>query len=170
LLPLELSNKLAMLRRLVSPGSSFGILAGSRRQLKQALDHRGLCIVSPSFQKVLGASSAVPNSKLVFYDGGSMGHLAESSAVCSQGGSLVHATVCSARNTDPQDDSLPLSVDYRSRAYAFGRIPKSVNKRERHGTDEETLVARFVDRAIRPLFPKGYVNEVQVTVTAHATG
>lgn len=159
-----------MLRRLVSPGLSFGSLVGSRRKLRQTLDQRGLCIVSPSFQKVLGASSAVPNSKLVFYDGGSMGHLAEASAVCSQGGSLVHATVCSARNTNPEDDSLPLSVDYRSRAYAFGRIGTQSNRRERHGTDEEILVGRFVDRAIRPLFPKGYVNEVQVTVTAHAAG
>jgi polyribonucleotide nucleotidyltransferase len=61
-----------------------------------------------------------------------------------------------------------LTVDYRSRSYAFGRIPQLNTRRERHGTDDEILVARIIDRAVRPLFPKGYVNEVQITVTTHA--
>ena len=67
----------------------------------------------------------------------------------------MHATVCSNRNPSPTDDFLPLTVDYRSRAYAFGRIPLSANRRERHGADDEVLVARVIDRAVRPLFPPG---------------
>ena len=159
-----------MLRRFLSSTSSFAMISGSRRPLRKFLSERGLSGLPTSFLTVLGASSAVPSSDLVFYDGGSMGHLAEASAVCSQGGSVVHATVCSSRNSNPTDDSLPMTVDYRSRAYAFGRIPKATNKRERHGSDEEILVARIVDRAVRPLFPKGYVNEVQITLNAHAAG
>lgn len=161
-----------MLRSVITPGRSFCMLAGSKKQLRQCIDKRSLSAVPPSFQAVLGASASVSvsDSELTFYEGGAMGHLAEASAVCSQGGSLVHASVCSARNANPVDDFLPLTVDYRSKSYAFGRIPNSINKRERHGSDEETLIARVIDRAIRPLFPKGYVNEVQVTVTAHAAG
>ena len=107
-------------------------------------------------------------SQLEFAPGGIIGHLADSSAICTQGDSVVHATVCSARNMDAQDNFLPLTVDYRSRTYAFGRIPHSGNRRERHGTDDEVLIARVIDRAIRPLFPEGYVNEVQLIVTTHA--
>ena len=159
-----------MLRRFLSSTSPSALLTSSRRPLRNLFLQRSLSGIPPSFLTVLGASSAVPSSELVFHDGGAMGHLAEASAVCSQGGSVVHATVCSSRNSNPTDDFLPLTVDYRSRAYAFGKIPKSSNKRERHGSDEEILVARVIDRAIRPLFPKGYVNEVQLTVTAHAAG
>lgn len=129
---------------------------------------RAVGSLSPSIKKVLGKIGAVKSSNLTFADGGGMGHLSEASSICSQGGSVVHATVNSAWNSDPKDNFLPLTVDYRSRAYAFGRIPSSINRRERHGSDEEILVARVIDRAIRPLFPSGYVNEVQVTVTAHA--
>ena len=159
-----------MLRRIFSPCTLLVARTGNRKLVRHCLNDRELSNLSDSFEKVLGASSSVANRELSFYEGGAMGHLAEASAVCSQGGSVVHATVCSARNSNPQDDFLPLTVDYRSRSYAAGRIPKSSNRRERHGSDEEILVSRVIDRAIRPLFPKGYVNEVQVTVTAHAAG
>ena len=160
-----------MLRRLLAHGSSASVLGGSRLQLKSSLQrHFSATLPTTSLEDVLGAKSVVPNSGLVFFDGGSMGHLAEASAVCFHGGSVVHATVCSARNANPEDDFLPLTVDYRSRLYASGRISTNPNRRERHGTDDETLVSRVIDRAIRPLFPKGYVNEVQVIVTAHAAG
>lgn len=159
-----------MLRRLLAHGSSTHVLGGNRLQLKSSLQRKYTSTLPTTFENVLGAKSVVPSSGLIFYDGGALGHLAEASAVCFHGGSVVHATVCSARNANPEDDFLPLTVDYRSRSYAFGRIPVNPNRRERHGTDDETLVSRVIDRAIRPLFPKGYVNEVQVTVTAHAAG
>ena len=108
------------------------------------------------------------DAKISFAAGGPLANLTESSAVCSHGGSVVHATVASKRNPDPTDDFLPLTVDYRSRSYAFGRIPSTNNRRERHGNDEEVLVARMIDRAVRPLFPAGFVSELQLTVTTHA--
>jgi len=103
-----------------------------------------------------GESSTSGSNTLAFAPGKTIGHLADASAVCSHGGSVLHATVCSTRNPAPTDDFLPLTVDYRSRAYAFGRIPQAANRRERHGADDEVLVARVIDRAVRPLFPAGY--------------
>lgn len=81
---------------------------------------------------------------------------------------MVHAVVASARAEKPTQDFLALTVDYRDRAYAHGRVPVNVSRRERHGSDEEILAARAIDRAVRPLFPRGYVDEVQITVTAHS--
>ena len=110
-------------------------------------------------------------NKLSFAIGGGkdkLAHLSRGSSVCSHGLSVVHAVVTSKYASDPKDKSFPLTVDYRSRSYAFGRIPITGNRRDRHGNDEEILAARIIDRAVRPMFPKGYVNEVQLTVTAHA--
>ena len=97
-----------------------------------------------------------------------IGHLAASSVLCRQGGTVVHAVVAVNSRVTPESDNLPLTVDYRDRAYAHGNLPKTMNKRERHGADEEILVARIIDRAVRPLFPPGFLDEVQITVTAHA--
>lgn len=98
-----------------------------------------------------------------------MGHLTESSVLGRAGGSVVHVALASkVPDEEPKEDFLPLTVDYRSRAYALKYIPDIRKRRERHGEDDEVLVARFIDRAIRPLFPSGFVNEVQLTATAHA--
>lgn len=119
-------------------------------------------------KRVFVRGDAVDGSLISFAAGGPLANLTESSAVCSHGSSVVHATVASKRNPDPSDDFLPLTVDYRSRSYAFGRIPSTNNRRERHGNDEEVLVARMIDRAVRPLFPAGFVSELHLTVTTHA--
>ena len=102
------------------------------------------------------------------YSFGPIAHLAESSATYVSENTAVFAVVSSKRNYDSQDSFLPLTVDYRNRHYAYGKIPSNLQRRERHGTDEEILVSRIIDRAIRPLFPKGYVDEVQITVTPHS--
>lgn len=97
-----------------------------------------------------------------------MGHLSESSVTASYGGSVVHVAVNSQAPAEAGEDFLPLTVDYRARMSAFGLIPEGSRGREKN-SDDEILVARFIDRAIRPLFPSGYVQEVQVTATNHAT-
>jgi polyribonucleotide nucleotidyltransferase len=99
---------------------------------------------------------------------GVLGHLSEASIVCTHGNTLIHATTNSKYNAVASSAFLPLTVDYRSRQYAHGSIPKLRSRRERHGTEEEVLVARVIDRTIRPLFPDGYINEVQITVTNHS--
>lgn len=114
-----------------------------------------------------GEAQETTNRGLVFSTG-IMGHLSEASVLCKQGGTVVHAVVNSAWESDAQHAFLPLTVDYRSRNYSIGVVPSLPSRRERHGTDDEILVSRCIDRVVRPLFPKGYVNEVQILATSHA--
>ena len=62
-------------------------------------------------------------------------------------------------------DFFPLTVNYQERSYAAGKIPGSFFKREGRPSEKETLTSRLIDRPIRPLFPKGFTNEVQVIAT-----
>lgn len=99
---------------------------------------------------------------------GSLGHLANSSVISSQKDTVVHAAVSIKRNFSAESDFLPMTVDYRDRLYARGVLPGDRSSRERHGSNDETLVGRMIDRAMRPLFPEGYVDDLQVLVTCHA--
>ncbi len=95
----------------------------------------------------------------------------DGSAVGRQGGCLVLATAVSNRNAPAGagDDFLPLVVEYREKAHAFGRINRSVNRREGAQSDQEILASRVVDRVIRPLFPEGYIYDTQVVATVEST-
>jgi len=75
---------------------------------------------------------------------------------------VVLATVVAAKNAKPGQDFFPLTVDYVEKFYAAGRIPGGFFKREGRPTEKETLTSRLIDRPIRPLFPEGFYNEVQV--------
>ncbi len=77
---------------------------------------------------------------------------------------VVLATVVVAKNAKPGQDFFPLTVDYTEKFYAAGRIPGGFFKREGRPTEREILVCRLVDRPIRPLFPEGFYNEVQVVL------
>ncbi len=77
---------------------------------------------------------------------------------------VVLATVVAKANAKPGQDFFPLTVDYVEKAYAAGRIPGGFFKREGRPSEKETLTSRLIDRPIRPLFPDGYMNEVQVIV------
>ncbi|MBI1907177.1 MAG: polyribonucleotide nucleotidyltransferase [Rhodocyclales bacterium] len=78
---------------------------------------------------------------------------------------VVLATVVAAKEAKPGQDFFPLTVDYVEKFYAAGRIPGGFFKREGRPTEKETLTCRLIDRPIRPLFPEGFYNEVQVIVT-----
>jgi polyribonucleotide nucleotidyltransferase len=108
------------------------------------------------------------DNEIISYNANGLGHFAEASVLGRKKNSIVHAVITTERTIDPTEDFLPLTVDYRDRSYAHCRIPSANNRRDRHGSDEEILVGRIIDRAIRPLFPNLYVDEVQITVTAHA--
>ncbi|MDJ0777095.1 MAG: polyribonucleotide nucleotidyltransferase [Gammaproteobacteria bacterium] len=75
---------------------------------------------------------------------------------------VVMVTVVGNRNADPGRDFFPLTVDYQEKTYAAGRIPGGFFKREGRPSEKETLTCRLIDRPIRPLFPKGFMNEVQI--------
>ena len=78
---------------------------------------------------------------------------------------VVLATVVGALTAKPGQDFFPLTVDYQERFYAAGRIPGGFFKREGRPSEKETLTCRLIDRPIRPLFPEGFYNEVQVVCT-----
>lgn len=78
---------------------------------------------------------------------------------------VVLVTVASKKVADPKADFFPLTVNYQERHYAAGKIPGGFLKREGRPNEQETLISRLIDRPIRPLFPKGFTNEVQVIAT-----
>ena len=80
------------------------------------------------------------------------------------------ATAVSAREPDAGGDFLPLVVEYREKAHAFGRINRSNNRREGPQSEREVLASRVVDRVIRPLFPEGYFFDTQVRRVIHSKG
>ena len=77
---------------------------------------------------------------------------------------MVLATVVGAKNAKPGQDFFPLTVDYIEKTYAAGKIPGSFFKREGRPSELETLTSRLIDRPLRPLFPEGFYNEVQVVI------
>ena len=75
---------------------------------------------------------------------------------------VVLVTVVGAKTAKPGQDFFPLTVDYQEKTYAAGKIPGGFFKREGRPSEKETLTSRLIDRPIRPLFPDGFYNEVQV--------
>jgi len=103
----------------------------------------------------------------IVIESGTLAKLAGGAVTVRSGDSVLLATVCGAKPREGVD-FFPLSVDYEERLYAAGRIPGSFQRREGRPSDQAILVSRLIDRPLRPLFPKGMMNEVQVIVTALA--
>ncbi len=96
---------------------------------------------------------------------GKIARQATGSVVVTMGNTQVLATVVGRKQANPNADFFPLTVNYQEKTYAVGKIPGGFFKREGRPTEKETLTSRLIDRPIRPLFPKGFMNEVQVIVT-----
>ncbi len=103
--------------------------------------------------------------KTLILETGKVARQADGAVVASYGDTVVLATVVGAKSAKPGQDFFPLTVNYQEKFYAAGRIPGGFFKREGRPTEKETLVSRLIDRPIRPLFPEGFRNEVQVVVT-----
>ncbi len=95
---------------------------------------------------------------------GEIARQATGSVVVTMDDTVVLATVVAAKNPKPGQDFFPLTVDYIEKFYAAGRIPGGFFKREGRPTEREILICRLIDRPVRPLFPEGFYNEVQVAV------
>jgi polyribonucleotide nucleotidyltransferase len=95
---------------------------------------------------------------------GEISRQAGGAVVVSIEDTVVLATVVAAKNPKPGQDFFPLTVDYIEKTYAAGKIPGSFFKREGRPSELETLTSRLIDRPLRPLFPEGFYNEVQVVV------
>ncbi|CAM9887340.1 unnamed protein product, partial [Discosporangium mesarthrocarpum] len=113
------------------------------------------------------ASITLQGKKLNF-DTGKVAMLADGAVMGSHGKTVVLATVVSDRAKVGNSGFLPLQVEYREKAHATGKIPRTRDRREGQPSNEEVLVARAVDRVLRPLFPKGYCSETQVIATVQA--
>lgn len=96
---------------------------------------------------------------------GAMARQADGAVVVRMGDTVVLVTAVAVKKAKEGADFFPLTVNYQEKMYAAGRIPGGFLKREGRPSDSETLIARLIDRPIRPLFPEGFVNEVQVVAT-----
>ncbi|MEQ9452327.1 MAG: polyribonucleotide nucleotidyltransferase [Pseudomonadales bacterium] len=96
---------------------------------------------------------------------GKVAKQATGSVVVTMGDTVVLTTVVAAKSARPGQDFFPLTVNYQEKTYAAGKIPGGFFRREGRPSEKETLTCRLIDRPIRPLFPKGFMNEVQVVCT-----
>ncbi|MBK0123442.1 polyribonucleotide nucleotidyltransferase [Pantoea sp. S61] len=96
---------------------------------------------------------------------GMMARQATAAVMASMDDTAVFVTVVGQKKTKPGQDFFPLTVNYQERTYAAGRIPGSFFRREGRPSEGETLISRLIDRPVRPLFPEGFINEVQVIAT-----
>ncbi|HEY7889494.1 MAG TPA: polyribonucleotide nucleotidyltransferase [Steroidobacteraceae bacterium] len=115
-----------------------------------------MSVVSKSFQY---------GPHTVIIETGEMARQAEGAVRVSMGDTVVLVTACARQTAAAGRDFLPLTVNYVEKTYAAGRIPGGFFKREGRPTEKETLTSRLIDRPIRPLFPDGFYNEVQVVAT-----
>ncbi len=95
---------------------------------------------------------------------GEIARQASGAVMVSVEDTVILATVVARKEAKPGQDFFPLTVDYVEKTYAAGRIPGGFFKREGRPSEKETLTSRLIDRPIRPLFPEGYLNEVQVII------
>jgi polyribonucleotide nucleotidyltransferase len=96
---------------------------------------------------------------------GEIARQADGAVIVNMDDTVVLVTVVGKRQADPGKDFFPLTVDYQERTYAAGKIPGGFFKREGRPSEKEILTSRLIDRPIRPLFPEGFFNEVQVVAT-----
>ena len=97
---------------------------------------------------------------------GKIAEQANGQAVVRYGDTVVSCTVCASKEPKQDVDFFPLTCNFEEKMYAVGKIPGGYIKREGRPSDKATLISRLIDRPLRPLFPKGYRNDVVVTATA----
>ena len=103
--------------------------------------------------------------QLLVLETGKVARQADGAVMARLGDTIVLCTAVGARSVKPGQDFFPLTVNYQEKAFAAGKIPGGFFKREGRPSENETLVSRLIDRPIRPLFPDGFRNEVQVVAT-----
>ena len=102
---------------------------------------------------------------VVTLETGAVARQADGAVIVDMAETVVLVTAVGRKTADPGRDFFPLTVNYQEKTYAAGKIPGGFFKREGRPSEKETLVSRLIDRPIRPLFPKGFKNEVQVIAT-----
>jgi polyribonucleotide nucleotidyltransferase len=103
--------------------------------------------------------------KTLTLETGKIARQADGAVLARLGDTIVLCTAVGARSVKPGQDFFPLTVNYQEKAFAAGKIPGGFFKREGRPSENETLVSRLIDRPLRPLFPNGFRNEIQVVAT-----
>ncbi len=103
--------------------------------------------------------------QLITIETGEVARQTDSAVIVSVDGTSVLVTAVGRKHADPGRNFFPLTVNYQEKTYAAGKIPGGFFKREGRPSEKETLTSRLIDRPVRPLFPKGFTNEVQVIAT-----
>ena len=111
------------------------------------------------------SSPITGTDKTLSFEAGHLAQLADGAVVARIGDTILLATVAAARSVREGIDFFPLTVDIEERAYAAGKIPGAFFRREGKLSDQAVLICRLIDRPLRPSFPKGFRNEVQVVGT-----
>ncbi len=111
------------------------------------------------------AVSVEVGGREIAFETGRLAKQADGAVVVRSGDTMILATAVGRRDSRPDADFFPLTIDVEERMYAAGKIPGGFFKREGRATERATLTARMIDRPIRPLWPKGFKNEVQVICT-----
>ncbi len=111
------------------------------------------------------SSPITGTDKTITFEAGHLAQLADGAVLARIGDTMLLATVAANRNVREGTDFFPLTVDIEERAYAAGKIPGSFFRREGKLSDQAILICRLIDRPLRPSFPKGFRNEVQVVGT-----
>ena len=114
--------------------------------------------------KAITEKIVLDDGREIILETGKLAKQADGSVVVKCGGTMLLATVVAAKEANPGVDFLPLTVDYRDKFSAGGRIPGGFMKREGRPTDEEILTMRLVDRVLRPLFPEDFHAEIQIMI------
>ncbi len=109
-------------------------------------------------------------SQTVTIETGELARQANGSVLVSMGDTVVLVTAVARKAAQPGKDFFPLTVNYQEKTYAAGRIPGGFFRREGRPSESETLISRLIDRPIRPLFPEGFFNEVQVGRDSRVAG
>ena len=113
---------------------------------------------------VITKTIQLPDGREIIIETGKLAKQADGSAVLRMGNTVLLAAVCAATDAVPGTDFMPLQCDYREQYAAAGRFPGGFTKREGRPSDNEILISRLVDRALRPLFPSNYHAEVYVNI------
>jgi polyribonucleotide nucleotidyltransferase len=113
-------------------------------------------------------ASCLVGGKEIILETGRIARQATAAVWASSAGTRILVTVVAEHNKDQSRDFLPLIVNYQERFYACGRVLGGFHKRENRPTERETLLSRLIDRSLRPLFPAGFCDDIQVIATVHS--
>ena len=111
---------------------------------------------------------ALPDGRVIKLETGKLAKQADGAVMATLGNTMILATVCSAKDAVPGTDFMPLTVEYKEKFASAGRFPGGFTRREGKASDYEILIARLIDRALRPLFPSNYHAETFVNVTMYS--